>query len=294
VDVCRRFGLDLLPHALTAAGWARDLGRIGEGEPLVEEAEGLSDDEDLRIMAAWTRGDRLVRLGRFDEAAETYRPAVEVILSNPSSVPPPAPFMRAVALAASGARDEARELLDVFRDSPVIARLYLNPIWAAVAQALVDEDPSALESAAEAWAAVGEINQAISLTIGAAVLDRAPVERWLRQSLEIFERVGAVTDAERVRSLMRGAGLAVPRKKRTAPDVPEPLRQAGVTVREAEVLSLIADGLTNREIAERLYLSVRTVESHISSLLVKTGAGSRAALIALGIDARAVPERTSG
>jgi DNA-binding CsgD family transcriptional regulator len=289
VDVCRRFGLDLLPHALAAAGWARDLGRIGEGEPLVEEAEGLSDDEDLRIMAAWTRGDRLVRLGRFEEAAETYRPAVEVILSNPSSVPPPAPFMRAVALAASDARDEARELLDVFRDSPVIARLYLNPIWAAVAQALVDGDPAALESAAEAWAAVGEINQAISLTIGAAVLDRAPVDRWLRQALEIFERVGAVTDAERVRSLMRGAGLAVPRKKRTAPDVPEPLRQVGVTVREAEVLSLIADGLSNRAIAERLYLSVRTVESHISSLLVKTGAGSRAALIALGIDARAVP-----
>jgi DNA-binding NarL/FixJ family response regulator len=88
---------------------------------------------------------------------------------------------------------------------------------------------------------------------------------------------------------MRGAGLPVPRKKRTAPDVPEPLRQAGVTVREAEVLSLIADGLPNREIAERLYLSVRTVESHISSLLVKTGAGSRATLIALGIDARAMP-----
>jgi DNA-binding NarL/FixJ family response regulator len=52
---------------------------------------------------------------------------------------------------------------------------------------------------------------------------------------------------------------------------------------------LIADGLPNREIAERLYLSVRTVESHISSLLVKTGAGSRATLIALGIDARAMP-----
>ena len=50
----------------------------------------------------------------------------------------------------------------------------------------------------------------------------------------------------------------------------EPARQAslaaaGVTAREAEVLAQIGSRLTNQEIAERLYISVRTVESHVSA-----------------------------
>lgn len=53
---------------------------------------------------------------------------------------------------------------------------------------------------------------------------------------------------------------------------------AGVTQREGEVLSLIAGHLTNAEIAERLFLSVRTVESHVASLMRKLGAADRRGL----------------
>ena len=56
------------------------------------------------------------------------------------------------------------------------------------------------------------------------------------------------------------------------------LARAGVTDREAEVLWAVAERLRNREIAERLHLSVRTVESHIAALLRKLGATDRAAL----------------
>jgi predicted ATPase/DNA-binding CsgD family transcriptional regulator len=56
---------------------------------------------------------------------------------------------------------------------------------------------------------------------------------------------------------------------------------AGVSVREAEVLAGIAAHLTNAEIAARLFISVRTVESHVSSLLRKTGAADRRALAGL-------------
>jgi two-component system, NarL family, response regulator NreC len=59
----------------------------------------------------------------------------------------------------------------------------------------------------------------------------------------------------------------------------EPL--AALSVRETEVLSLIADGYTNTEIAERLSLSVRTVESHRAHIHRKTGRTSRAELVAL-------------
>jgi predicted ATPase/DNA-binding CsgD family transcriptional regulator len=62
------------------------------------------------------------------------------------------------------------------------------------------------------------------------------------------------------------------------------LARAGVTEREAEVLSAVAKRLNNREIADRLYISVRTVESHISALLRKLGVADRAALVEAGVE----------
>ena len=64
------------------------------------------------------------------------------------------------------------------------------------------------------------------------------------------------------------------------------LDRAGVTEREIEVLSAVAERLRNREIAERLHVSVRTVESHIASLLRKFGVPDRAALVELGAELR--------
>jgi two-component system, NarL family, response regulator NreC len=58
--------------------------------------------------------------------------------------------------------------------------------------------------------------------------------------------------------------------KRSAPELTE---------REVEVLRLIARGLTNREMAERLYLSVRTVESHRARIQRKLGRSSRSDLV---------------
>jgi DNA-binding CsgD family transcriptional regulator len=63
--------------------------------------------------------------------------------------------------------------------------------------------------------------------------------------------------------------------------VPPRLRALGVTGREYEVLLLLAQRLTNPEVAERLYLSPRTVETHVSNLLAKTGAASRSDLAEL-------------
>jgi DNA-binding NarL/FixJ family response regulator len=57
--------------------------------------------------------------------------------------------------------------------------------------------------------------------------------------------------------------------------VPTP-QARGVSAREAVVLAGIAEHLTNAEVADRLFISVRTVESHVSSLLRKLGVGDRA------------------
>ncbi len=64
---------------------------------------------------------------------------------------------------------------------------------------------------------------------------------------------------------------------------PVPHTASGLTARETEVLRMIAEGLANKEIAHRLNISEHTVKFHVSSLLGKLGAGSRAEAIGLGI-----------
>jgi DNA-binding NarL/FixJ family response regulator len=80
------------------------------------------------------------------------------------------------------------------------------------------------------------------------------------------------------RSLLRLTGTS-PRRRRAA----EHDRRASapeLTTREADVLALLAEGLTNKRIAARLYLSPRTVEKHVERILTKTGQSNRTALAA--------------
>nr|WP_296065005.1 LuxR family transcriptional regulator [uncultured Actinoplanes sp.] len=101
-----------------------------------------------------------------------------------------------------------------------------------------------------------------------------PIEE-LRAALDAFEAAGEPRPARVCRDLLRRAGAPVPRRGRGAARVPPRLRAAGVTSREMDVLELVARGLTNAQIAERLFLSTRTVETHVSNLLSKTGAAHR-------------------
>ena len=64
----------------------------------------------------------------------------------------------------------------------------------------------------------------------------------------------------------------------------QPAAPDGLTAREIEVLRVLATGRTNKEIAEQLYLSPKTVARHLSNIFAKTGAGSRAAATAYAYD----------
>jgi ATP/maltotriose-dependent transcriptional regulator MalT len=109
---------------------------------------------------------------------------------------------------------------------------------------------------------------------------------WLREALAFFDRRGEQRIASACRSLLRRAGAPVPRQRVEA-GVPAPLLAAGVTARELEVLRLLAEGLPNREIAARLYLSPRTVERHVANIAVKVGVAGRSHLVAFA--ARILP-----
>jgi DNA-binding CsgD family transcriptional regulator/tetratricopeptide (TPR) repeat protein len=103
-------------------------------------------------------------------------------------------------------------------------------------------------------------------------------EGWVRAALADLEGTGEVRVLRRCRELMRRLGLPIPRTTTRTSEIPAPLRRLGVTPREYEVLELVEQGLTNPQIAKRLYLSPRTVETHVASLLAKTGIPSRAQL----------------
>jgi DNA-binding CsgD family transcriptional regulator len=100
---------------------------------------------------------------------------------------------------------------------------------------------------------------------------------WLTEAAA-YARRHDHRDVERAcRRCCARPGAPLPRR-RGHHDVAPELAALGVTEREADVLALIADGLTSREVAARLFLSIRTVDKHVERLLAKTGRSRRAEL----------------
>jgi DNA-binding CsgD family transcriptional regulator len=91
---------------------------------------------------------------------------------------------------------------------------------------------------------------------------------YLGAAVETFDRLGAKTLAQRARNELRATGVA------TGPDTPT----SALTTQERQIAELATTGLTNKEIGERLFLSHRTVASHLYRLYPKLGITSRAAL----------------
>lgn len=102
-----------------------------------------------------------------------------------------------------------------------------------------------------------------------------PAVTEARQALEVLRDLGAGQDAARAAALLDALGVSHSPARATR-DLP-----AGLTRREAQVLGLLARGLSNHEIAAELCLSVRTVERHISTIYAKIDAeGSTARAVA--------------
>jgi DNA-binding CsgD family transcriptional regulator len=101
---------------------------------------------------------------------------------------------------------------------------------------------------------------------------------WLRHAEAFFSAGSYPQVARRCRRQLGQAGAPMPRHGRGEAVVPPSLRALGITSRELDVLRLVAEGRSNREIAERLYVSPKTVERHVASLFHRTGLHDRHAL----------------
>jgi DNA-binding CsgD family transcriptional regulator len=119
-------------------------------------------------------------------------------------------------------------------------------------------------AAAKQWAEIGcPYERAIALSHGDQTAQL--------EALEQLDTLGADAVAAKLRQELRDKGVSVPRRrKRTTAD-----QGAGLTARQAEVLALLAEQLSNVEIADRLFLSPRTVEHHVSAVISKLDASSR-------------------
>jgi DNA-binding CsgD family transcriptional regulator len=104
-------------------------------------------------------------------------------------------------------------------------------------------------------------------------LDRA--RPLLEQALEIYERLDAGRDLARAEAALRQAGL---RRGRRGPRSRPASGWASLTPAEQAVAGLVADGLTNPQIGARLYISGRTVQTHLVHIFAKLDIASRAQL----------------
>jgi len=120
--------------------------------------------------------------------------------------------------------------------------------------------------AADAWAKLG------SPLWQARALGLVPDLAAAREAFELADRIEAPALRAALIRERFARGLAVPRPPRASTQA----NAYGLTARELDVLALVAEGLTNAEVAQRLYLSEKTVGHHVSAVLRKTGEPTRA------------------
>jgi DNA-binding NarL/FixJ family response regulator len=279
VEAARHFDRGLSSRRDAAIIRLADL-RIRQGR--VEEAaqllDGLGQHPDaVRTLAALhlARGDKALArdlLERATQAADDRVPTV----GESSMVGPLLALLVDVHLEAGSLDDADRVARRLGRIAEAQRGPYLRAA-AALAKGRVcvatgnGDARACLHEALEEFARA-QLPMELARTrleMARALVERSPevAIAEAKAALEAFERLQAARHADAAGALLRSLGAPI----RTGPK-----GIGGLTRREAEILQLIGAGLSNREIGDRLYITRKTVETHVGNLLAKLGLRNRA------------------
>ncbi|MBX6382777.1 MAG: AAA family ATPase [Microbispora sp.] len=265
-----------------------DEAALRAGEEAVHR--GVGTGETWEATARYARGQALINAGRYAEGVEAVLDACNRFESprlDPGTLLQACEVL-AYADAAQEADPEAQAraaqwaALAVRLEDP---RLPAYHGFAALARAhaLSRQDPCAAATAAEEAARLLRAGER-RLDAGRALLaaglaylgtpgGRSSARERLRAAAEIFDTCGAHALKARTERELRRLGVRVGGGATTVSG--EDAARFGLSPRELEVALLVAEGLTNQQVAERLFLSVRTVETHLSRIFAKLEVTSR-------------------
>jgi DNA-binding CsgD family transcriptional regulator len=280
-------------YALMTAIGAKLAALRGDGDDalrLAEEAEEIGLPAGARpvlAIALIARGTAALAAGRFEEALGYFRRVHD---------PTDPAFQVALRLTAVGDLVEAAthcgradSVVPIVAELEDIAEVTPAPVLHAelrLARALLADDDDAAEALFDAalradLAAWPLIRARTHLAFGEWLRRRRrSVESrdHLRVARDMLDALGAIPWGEKARRELRAAGET---SRRRDPDARDQL-----TPHELQIVQLAAKGLTNREIGQQLYLSHRTVSSHLHRIFPKLGVVSRAELRTVVSDLR--------
>lgn len=186
---------------------------------------------------------------------------------------PEAARLAAFTGAADTAADVAEQAATLARRSSVPHRLGT----AAYCRGLLDRDPFLLQHAADRYRDAGRPLLCAKALEAAAIEFASRDEKDAARAAftradELYDRLGANWDLAHLRAHLRRFGI------RRGPRAKHRQAQAGwnsLTPTETKIAAMVAEGMSNRQIAEQLVLSPRTVGTHVSHILAKLGVRSR-------------------
>ena len=264
-------------------------GRHGQAQAMVDQVEHDVDAKltDLLANAQLARGIGLMVAGQYDKAYDQLRRMFET--GDPTSHPTEryhAVMFLAEAAVHADRVDDARAIVAALAHEATVtpsASLARQLTYAEAVLADPDDAEAAFVRALAAdlsrwrW-----LRARLEFEYGKWLRRQRRVadsRRPLRSALAAFDLVGAVSWAEQARAELRAAG------ERAAPR--GPAMHDALSAQELQIATLAAEGLSNREIGERLYLSPRTVSSHLYRVFPKLDITSRSQLAArFGPDGR--------